>query len=78
MSDVDPLVALVAAIALCGLAAVVWEIASKRPGIFFEIMTDVRRFAEPSSAEATPAPAEEPAAEPTAEPKAPDETRIAA
>jgi hypothetical protein len=35
------------ALALAGLAAVVWEIASKDSGLFRDIATDVRAMAEP-------------------------------
>ena len=35
------------AFAVCGLAVVIWEIAAKDPGSFWDIMDDTRRFAEP-------------------------------
>lgn len=34
------------AFAVCGLAAVIWEIATKSPRSFGEIVTDVRGFAQ--------------------------------
>lgn len=50
-----------AAIAMCGLAVVVWEIAVKDPRSFREIASDVRGFAErpaaPSTERAEAAPA---------------------
>lgn len=54
------------AFVVCGLAAVVAEIAVKTPGSFWQMMTDVRRFAEralPRSAkhDSSPAPASRPA-----------------
>jgi hypothetical protein len=35
------------AFAVCGLAVVIWEIAAKDPGSFWDIIDDTRRFAEP-------------------------------
>lgn len=54
----------VIALAVGGLAAVLWEIAAKSPRSFLELLTDSRAFAErPAAADQQAAPA---AAEPVA------------
>jgi len=46
MITVDLLSFVAAALAVCGLAAVVWEIAARDPRLFRDIMEDSRGFAE--------------------------------
>ena len=46
MNYFDVLVGVVAATAVCGLVVVIWEIATKNPHSFEDIVTDVRDFAQ--------------------------------
>jgi hypothetical protein len=46
MITVDLLQFVAVAFAVCGLAVVIWEIASRDPGIFREMADDARGFAE--------------------------------
>jgi hypothetical protein len=46
MSISDILAFAAAAVAVCGLAAVVWEVAVKNPRGILEMLSDVRDFAE--------------------------------
>jgi hypothetical protein len=46
MASFDPITFAVLALAVGGIAAVVWEILAKDPHSLFEIISDSRRFAE--------------------------------
>jgi hypothetical protein len=58
MESVDLVEFVAVAFAVCGLVAIVWEIATSGPRDVIELVTDVRRFAEHPSPATFPADSE--------------------